>query len=215
MTSDDSASDRVVAALPPERLAPYHDATHGDGAAALRLYEWNIAASGAFYEALGIVEITVRNALNRMLTTFLGSDRGAWYDDQSGILSVHAQEDIARAKVRIQRQGHDETAGRVVAELSFGFWKFLLARRYEATLWTPCLRHAFPNLHPQRRATAFEAMDKLHTLRNRVAHYEPIHTRDLQSDMLRIYRLLDWIDPEVRSWAADLSRIGVVLQKRP
>ena len=38
----------------------------------------------------------------------------------------------------------------MVAELNFGFWKFLLARPYEATLWTPALWHAFPNRHDGR-----------------------------------------------------------------
>ncbi|WP_440311559.1 hypothetical protein [Leucobacter chromiireducens] len=36
----------------------------------------------------------------------------------------------------------------MIAELNLGFWRFLLAKRYEETLWTGTLRHAFPHLLP-------------------------------------------------------------------
>ncbi|MCW3158383.1 hypothetical protein [Micropruina sonneratiae] len=103
----------------------------------------------------------------------------------------------------------------MVAELSFGFWKFLLAKRYEATLWTGYLRHAFPNLEPQSRAVVYRALDELHTVRNRIAHHEPIHSRDLTADTLTIYRLLDWIDHDVRAWAVTLSRLQPIIAARP
>lgn len=135
--------------------------------------------------------------------------------DALGVLSDLAHDDIAAARYRVQKLGRPETPGRVIAELNFSFWKFLLARRYEATLWTGHLRHAFPNLQPQRRATVYHALDGLHTLRNRIAHHEPIHTRDLTTDMLTIYRLLDWIDTDVRAWAVGLSRLGPSLAARP
>lgn len=93
----------------------------------------------------------------------------------------------------------------MVAELSFGFWKFLLVKRYEAALWTGYLRHAFPNLQPQSRAVVYRALDELHTVRNRIAHHEPVHSRDLTADTLTIYRLLDWIDADVRAWAVSLT----------
>lgn len=103
----------------------------------------------------------------------------------------------------------------MIAELNFGFWKFLLARRYEATLWTGYLRHAFPNLQPQNRAAVYRSLDTLHTLRNRIAHHEPIHKRDLSADTLTIYRVLDWIDPDVRAWAVSLSRLRPLITARP
>ena len=51
------------------------------------------------------------------------------------------------------------------------------------------------------RNNLYDALDELHTLRNRVAHHEPIHQRNLNADMMSIYRLLDWIEADVRAWA--------------
>lgn len=121
------------------------------------------------------LEVVLRNALGTQLAAHHGTLAGHWYDDPLGVLSDLAHEDIAAARRRVRKLWRPETPGRVVAELSFGFWKFLLAKRYEATLWTGYLRHAFPNLQPQSRAVVYRSLDELHTVRNRIAHHEPVH----------------------------------------
>ena len=205
----------VAAALSAERFAPYLRAAAGDIGDGLRLYEWNLLVSGALYEALQVLEVVLRNALSAQLTARHGALPGCWYDDPLGTLSDLALQDIADARSRVRSLNRLETPGRVIAELNFGFWKFILARRYEATLWTGHLRHAFPNLKPQSRATVYGTLDRLHTLRNRLAHAEPVHNRDLEADALAIYRLLDWIDADVRSWAVAISRVGPTIAARP
>ncbi len=215
MAADGPDAAPIVAALSLERLVPYLRTTGGDTTKAVRLYEWNLAVSGALYEALGILEVVLRNALSTQLTAHHSTLAGHWYDDPLGVLSDLAHEDIAAARRRVAKLRRPETPGRVIAELNFGFWKFLLAKRYEATLWTGYLRHGFPNLQPQSRAVVYRALDDLHTVRNRVAHHEPIHSRDLTADTLTIYRLLDWIDADVRAWAVTLSRLQPIIAARP
>lgn len=215
MAVNEADPARVAVALSTERLVPYHRAANGELDKALRLYEWNLAVSGGLYEALGILEVVLRNALGAQLAAHHGTLTGHWYDDPLGVLSDLAHEDIAAARRRVRKLQRPETPGRVVAELNFGFWKFLLAKRYEATLWTGYLRHAFPNLQPQSRTVVYRALDELHTVRNRIAHHEPIHSRDLAADTLTIYRLLDWIDADVRAWAVSLSRLQPIIASRP
>jgi hypothetical protein len=205
---------RVAEALSSERLEPYRRAAGGDTAAALRLYEWNLAVSGALYEVLAVLEVVLRNELSRQLEEHHGSRPGHWYDDPRGLLSAHARGDIAVARQRVSRLRRQETPGRIVAELSFGFWKFLLARRYEATLWTKHLRHAFPRLQPQDRGVVFRTVDGLHSLRNRIAHHEPVHRRNLDADAAAVFRLFSWIDADVNRWAHSLSRLQPLLRTR-
>lgn len=52
-------------------------------------------------------------------------------------------------------------------------------------------------------------------MRNRIAHHEPIYQRVLHDDALTIYRLLDWIDADVRAWALANSRVRVALDAKP
>lgn len=41
----------------------------------MRLYEWNLVVSGALYEALGILEVVLRNTLSTQLAAHHGCRR--------------------------------------------------------------------------------------------------------------------------------------------
>jgi hypothetical protein len=118
------------------RLTTYLRATGGDLDRAVELYLWNAAVAGALWKVLGRVEVVLRNVLHDALTARyqrLGR-AGQWYDDPVRELAEHARDDITRARQRLQGAGAPLLPGKIVAELSFGFWRFLLARRYTATL---------------------------------------------------------------------------------
>lgn len=200
------------------RFRTYLVAAGGDVQCADRLYRWNIAASGAFYEVVGALEVPMRNAMHLQLTRWHQaheSDAGGWYDDPAGILNARSLDDIAAAINRVSRRGRAETPGRIVAELNFGFWRFLLASRYQNLLWTPCLRHAFPHLQPQSRRVAYEAISRINVLRNRLAHHEPIFSRDLRRDHDQILEVASWIHPSVEKWIRAVSRAETVLAQFP
>ena len=80
------------------------------------------------------------------------------------------------------RAGGLEHRGKVIAGFSFGFWKYLCARHYLTSLWVDALAGAFPQ-HPSGpdprsvRSDVHNRMTRVHKLRNRVAHHEPIHNR--------------------------------------
>ena len=113
-----------------------------------------------------------------------------------------------------QKMNKDVHPSRVVSELPFGFWKYLLSKRYESSLWTQCLRHAFPGLQPQRRSLVFSSVHESHVLRNRIAHHEPIFNRDLRADSQRIFSVLEWIDVTPSIWARSLSRVESIWAER-
>jgi hypothetical protein len=214
VTNDDSRALVLRRYLSPERLAPYVAAAGGLNAAE-ELHGWNLAVSGAFYEVLGAFEVTLRNALHAQLMAWHGRRAGAWYSDPRRVLSEKSREDVQAARDRVHRLNRPETPGRVIAELGFGFWRFLLASQYENTLWTPHLRHAFPHLQPQSRRNVHDRVARLNQLRNRVAHHEPIHGRDLAGDHADLLAVAAWIHPTVAGWVAALSRVPALLASRP
>lgn len=209
------SQERVVAVLSSERFRPYVDACEGDPEAALHLYEWNLAMSGAMYELIGMCEIALRNTMESQLAVLHQDSSMEWFDDPGHLLQHRAHADIATARQRATRGGRSETRGRVVAELTFGFWRYLLASRYEATLWTPALRHGFPNLQPQSRQKVDRVVASMHALRNRLAQHEPIHGRNLARDVEDCLKLLGWIDTDVQAWASSVERARAVLASRP
>ncbi len=191
--------------------------THCGGGedAAIKLYEWNCAASGAMFEVLSVLEVALRNALPRELTAIHSQSGSDWHTNPLSLLQDRAIKDIKEARERIGRSNAQESPARIVAELNFGFWKYLLASYYEQALWTRGLRNAFPYLQPQSRRKAFDAIHQAHQLRNRIAHHEPIHRRDLQTDLDVMHQVLAWIEPDVRTWAEGFCRVPAVLAVKP
>ncbi|WP_331756109.1 hypothetical protein OH791_38760 (plasmid) [Streptomyces anulatus] len=181
--------------LSPGRLAPYRAAA-GSQSAAVDLYRWNIAVSAAVYEGLHLLEVVLRNAMHDQLVIWHQStgNGGRWMDDRNGILEDKARKDIATARARTRKPS--PTEGHAVAELTFGFWRYLLARRYQDNLWRLAVRHAFPHLQPQTRSEVEKPLIRLHKLRNRIAHLEPVHRRDLLDDRQDILTVLGYICPD-------------------
>ena len=110
----------------------------------------------------------------------------------------------------------------LVAGFSFGFWVSLLGpggrldpagRRanYEMTLWRPGLRRAFAHRTPLTRIHAYQPLNALRKLRNRIAHHEPIFARPLLEDHQRILEVTGWISPGARTWIERHSRVPMLL----
>lgn len=191
--------------LSDERFAPYLGASGGDEIAALRLYAWNTAVAGAFYGPLQACEVTLRNHVHSALSARYGRQ---WFESCPHL----SRDELRMAKGAIEsirRRRKDPAPGRVVAELGFGYWVSLFANRYDETLWRADLVKLF-SPRPRRRGL-HDRLDRLRTPRNRIAHHEPIHQRDLTADFQRIVDILTWLDPMVADWAGKHSRVPNII----
>jgi len=190
---------RLERSLSPERLAPYVTLAGNNRVAAIRLYERNTALSESLYGLLQGLEVAVRNAMHETLKTALG--RADWYDH---VPLYHLQSTLNHAKQKLTENGKAHDPGRMVAELSFGFWTSLTGPKFAAGLWNPYLHRAFAH-KKLRRKEAHPRLDRIRKLRNRVAHHEPILNRNLQRDFVDILDTIDWICPDTRLWVEETS----------
>jgi len=197
------------------RLSTYLTATRGDLDAAVDLYRWNAAVSAALWESIGHAEVVLRNATHDALSARHAAKgrQGQWYDDPARKLDQHARDDVAKA-IRRAKAGASPPAGKVVAELSFGFWRYLLAKRYTALLW-PALRPAFPSLGGSDRRLLERPVANVHRLRNRVAHHEPVIAQNLASLHVDVLAIVGAVDPALRTWVAGDSRVLTLMALRP
>ena len=197
-----------------ERFAPYRAAAGDDLARALRRYERNTEISAAFWAVLSDLEIVVRNAMHERLSAWSVTMYGQpdWYAGRGKIFTAQTAGDILTARRHAAAFGRAQSPGRIVAELPFGFWRFLLSSRYERTLWLPCLRDAFPGIRGQgMRRDVHDAMRDLHLLRNRIAHHEPIHNRPVVELHAVALTTAGWICPTAQGWIAARSRVPALL----
>ena len=204
--------------LTDERLGSYLHWSSGDVEAAFALYEWNMAASAAVMHTTGMVEVIVRNAMDRVLQDMAGARRWpSWFDGAP--LDRRGRADIRKARERATRFGSQpEVHGKVVAELTLGFWRYLAASRYLTALWTPALYGAFafgPADKLQQQRQVDRHLKNLLLVRNRAAHHEPIHRRDLSRDLAAAVEVTSWVDPAAGNWIADLSTISEVVTIKP
>lgn len=221
------------------RFQPYLRETRGDTTSAFVLYRWNMALSAASYEALHLVEVGMRNAMNAELCTWNaayvdrdGAAHGSdWLFDPhlslSHLLGGDRQVAIDRARQAVRRAGrppstlcHDD----VVAQVTLGTWRFLLPAKtlrkspFKRDLWEQGLHQAFPHLTRDARnhAALVDDVDRIHRFRNRVAHLEPIIQPGLvNAAYAAMCRVTSDIDPGLRSWLDMQSRVDKVLSSNP
>jgi len=205
-------SDREVTAielaLSTDRFGRYL-AQASDKSEALAYYRWNVALSGAFYGPLQCLEVGLRNVVHHRLAAAYGD---SWYLLPS-LLSGRDQQAAREAIEKIERTGKVVTPGRVVAELSFGFWVGLFANVYDQSIWRTDLFRLFTP-RPQR-GDLYDKLDRLRTLRNRIAHHEPIYQRKLMDDYERLCEVLRSFSPELCEWSKYHSRVFDVLGDGP
>jgi hypothetical protein len=182
------------------RLSPYVQAAKGDLALAISLYEYNTLLSQGLYGVLQPLEIAFRNSLHRILGQGIGLD---WY--KRAPLRTAALESINEAEKKILRRSETVTPGRIVGELNFGFWTFLISSEYEKDLWVPHLHKAFPHLYKPDREKVFRRFKAIKGLRNEIAHHDPILARNLDQDYANIIESLDWICPTTAAWVQSIN----------
>lgn len=159
--------------LSADRVAPYQAVVGGDLGPAIRLYEQNTLLAESLYGVLQGLEVALRNVIHAQLAAGYGQPE--WYDALK--LEPEQVAMLRKAKDILMREGKPLDAGRVVAELSFGFWTGLMGTKY-SNLWRNHLVKIFPR-RPVQRVEVQTRLNSIRKLRNRVAHHEPILSRPL------------------------------------
>ncbi len=196
----------------------------GDPERALALYEWNAQLSSALFRDLGHVEVALRNAYDAALRarwtgpghwTSAGPQlfaplyrtRGSRRVDING----PPRDALARAVAKVG--GPAAQPGKIVAELMFGFWRYLSSAAHEKTLWVPYLFPAFRAGTDRRTVDA--AVGRLHEVRNRVAHHEHLLGTDVAGRLDDCLLIAELIDTHVAHHLRATTRIPSLLLSRP
>lgn len=97
------------------------------------------------------------------------------------------------------------TTGKVIPELKFVFWQKMFTGRYDNRIWDRHLRCVMPNLDPTQsvaelRHAIYRDLERVRLLRNRIAHHEPIFTRNLEDDYQTILMLVRYRCEITATW---------------
>lgn len=202
------------------RFATYLRATKNVRSDALILYQWNLEISSAFIVPLQICEVSMRNGAVHAIEKVHGANWPRAIGFQRSLpeprISWHYN---AKKDLRNTADRHP-TTGKIVADLKFAFWEKVFTRGQDERLWKDHFFESFPNADrnisiPQLRAQAFDDLELIREFRNRIAHHEPIFSRNLIADYERLRRLIGWRSPCAVEWLDGIQRISALLSERP
>lgn len=213
-----------------ERMSRYVEACGGNTRQAMTLYRLNLQLSQELFTIISCFEIALRNAINKELCCRLGRE---WLKDSimpDGVFSLpilSKTRDIIQFAYNKLNRDNAYTHTKLLAEMEFGIWKYMFSPVQFRQTGQVLLR-IFPN---KERSTAeirynhsyiFNELDKINTMRNRIAHHEPIcfYLQDSTIDTthaLNIYqkmqRLFSWMGISSASLLYGLDHVQQVCER--
>ena len=213
-----------------KRINRYVLAYGGNTRKAMILYRYNIELSQVMFAIICHFEVALRNAIDAILTTRFG---GEWLKDSlqpGGLFDTPATkrdfDNVQHAFNKLQEQNL-YSHSKLLASMEFGFWKYQFApAQYAQT--DKKLMKVFPN---KTRSTAkrkynisyiFNELDKINTLRNRIAHHEPIcfsvktpiiYTDYILNEYANITMLFRWMGIDSKDLLFGLDHVKQICMK--
>ena len=129
---------------------------------------------------------------------------------------------VQGAENKVRKSGSLITAGRIIAELSFGFWVTIFQPEYFRFLGSPLMKVFRNKPSGVNRSAIHTKLDGIRRFRNRVYHNEPIcfitnkSTIDFHYPkriLQDIFDVLSWMDPELKEYIEGLDGIQRQLKR--
>lgn len=183
----------------------------------IKNYLWNIRLSEAFYPALALFEVVLRNRIDFSISKNINPE---WLTEENANNLLFDNE-INSYRKACNKFKKEYTKGQLIAELNLGFWVGMFKNRYNTLIWDKpnVFDDAFPSFEGvsiNRKKVVYSKIRKIHEIRNRISHHEPIF--DEPSGLNNCYNdvelLLFWLSPETKSLLDKISRFSEIWNDR-
>ncbi len=213
-----------------KRMRRYLESVNGNSRKAMTLYRQNLHLSQELFTIVSCFEVALRNAIDRQMTPRFGEE---WLKDSIRPGGIFDNNRMAETKKIIEKaynrlaRSNTYSHSKLIAELEFGVWKYMYSSmQYRAT--GRCLLRVFPNKPKSsaqmqyNQAYIFNELDKVNSLRNRIAHHEPIcfHRQDAIIDTSyaineyqKIQTLFSWMGIDSHSMLYGLDNVQNICNK--
>ncbi len=173
----------------------------------LHEYESNLLFSKDAYIPLCMLEVALRNSIDKLLSGKVGEN---WHED-TDFITNDSQQKIAQAKELLFKRRENISKQKIIAELSLGFWVNLFKKPYDKKLRINDLKKVFPNMPPREekfisREIIYKELDHIRNFRNRVFHYEKVINKDHYNTLFNeINEILRYFDDNIEKFAKRLN----------
>lgn len=209
------------------RMSRYRTATTTTKKA-MTLYRLNLRLCQELFTIICCFEVALRNAINRECLNHLGND---WLQNAAALGGVfdNPRSSLTQTNINtaILKLAHNYTHSKLVAELGFGFWRFMYAP-YQYIATGRVLMRVFPSKPTSTAIMAynqnyiFNQLIKINELRNRIAHHEPIcftsgqpvkNTAYVRQHYAIIIQLFQWMNIDKGALLYGLDNVETICDK--
>lgn len=193
---------KIFDALSSDRLGKYkqYKTTKFNDQETVQRYLFNSELSAEVHKAVHILEVVLRNQVTKEWNKYLGTSD--WPLNGSHIPNLGKFQLMHRKlSEAISRAGSTPTNGKVVAELSLGFWLHMFDNKFDVHN-IKIIKNIFLHRKSWNKSLRIEIgtirdeIEVIHELRNRIAHHEPIfHRKDLDAQFKLITDHIEQLEP--------------------
>ena len=217
-------------AISPERMHRYVSACANNTKRAMTLYRYNLRLSQEMYAIISCFEVSLRNRINKEMKMNHGND---WLRDfvlPGGRFDADPRVEGTKKIIKKAYEGllrsHNYNHTKLLAEMEFGVWKYMF-NNVQYRLSGRCLLNIFPNKPTSTpkfqydNTYVFNALDVINTMRNRIAHHEPIcfgntgniDTQNVMFCYAQIMHLFQWMNIDADSLLYGVNHVVAVCDK--
>lgn len=210
------------------RMDRYLIACDKDTRKAMTLYRANLYLSQQMFTIISCFELALRNQIDYQYKNKLNSE---WLKNgiqPGGYFNTHKTKGTKRIILAAYNKlGASYSHDKLVAEMDFGFWRYLFAKpQFNAGGKT--LLKVFPSkpsstMHIQYNQTfVFHELEKINKLRNRLAHHEAvcfklgaaeIDTTFVASHYSLILNLFNWMNIDEKGLLYGIDKVNTSINK--
>ena len=206
-------------------MSRYVTACNGDTKRAMTLYRLNLKLSQELFTGISCFEIGLRNAIDSCYLIHSGNNwlrnatlSGGMFDTPNCIRTKRLIDN------NLQKLGLNHSHSKLIAEMDFGFWRYLFAQpqyfagRQKLLQIFPAKPRSTPSFQ-YNQAFIFNQLGLINEIRNRIAHHEPIcfisgqavkSTTYVRQHYTHILQLFQWMSIDEAALLYGLDHINSV-----
>ncbi len=220
------------------RLDKYEIVCKGNKKHALKLYQTNIRLSQAFYPLLSLLEVVLRNSINEEITNHFTDPK--WLITQQTGFMVDKSLTYIDKRTRLPKSNHyllksvqksisdissAVTQGKIIANLTFGFWTSLFDSPHFSILVGVPARIFTKTPPATKRQMIFDKLNRIRGFRNRVYHNDHIiFAKDKYGNPIfsiaranqtyeDIRDIFTWLDLDFDAWTKKINNVPFELER--
>ena len=186
-------------------------------------YIYNLKLSEAFYPAISLLEVVLRNRITSAIEKLYFKDWLIAELDKQNILAKKEYQKLLETRDKIIKTGKKVTNDRLISEMTLGFWIHLCTKTYRPKLWDRrgFFETVFPNYvsNKELRSIAPIQNDLLSILRlrNRIFHHEIIingNKSPIEQYQI-VLNIIHLLSKDTETLLKSISRFETVLKQKP